>query len=154
MHGSRPEPQSHKVTHVQRRLQEKEEKLIEALRRLAEESAKGAPILVEGKKDVETLRALGVQGTLVTVKTGGKSFIDVVSTLEEANTPKVILFLDFDRRGKQGTNRLRHNLERAGIKVDLESWLMLLGTVGKDVQCVEGLAGYLESLKARTGNHL
>jgi 2,5-diamino-6-(ribosylamino)-4(3H)-pyrimidinone 5'-phosphate reductase len=139
---------------VQRRLQEKQEKVTEALGRLAEESARGTPILVEGKKDVETLRAIGMTGPVVTVKTGGKSFLDVVTELEEKKTPKVILLLDFDRRGKQGTNRLRRNLEGVGIRVDLEYWLALLGTVGKDVQCVEGLSAYLENLRARTGNDL
>lgn len=139
---------------MQRRLQEKQEKVTEALSRLAEESAHGTPILVEGKKDVETLRELHVQGPVVKVKTGGKSFLDVVTQLEEAGSMKVILLLDFDRRGKQGTNRLRRNLEGVGIRVDLEFWLTLLGTVGKDVQCVEGLSAYLKNLRARTGNNL
>ena len=134
-----------------RRLQEKEEKLTEALNTLAEESARGTTVLVEGRKDVETLRNLGVQGPILTVKTGGKSFLDVVSELEEQRLAKVVLLLDFDRRGKQGTNRLRRNLERTGIKVDLVVWLALLGSVGKDVQCVEGLTAYLKRLKARIG---
>lgn len=111
---------------------------------------KGTPILVEGKKDVEALRELGVEGPILSVKTGGKSFLDVVSGVEQTKAPRVILLLDFDRRGKQGTNRLRHNLERAGVKVDLEFWLALLRTAGKEVQCVEGLNTYLENLKART----
>ncbi len=135
-----------------KRLQEKEEKLTETLDRLAEESAKGTPVLVEGKKDAKTIRALGVMGPIVTVKTGGKSFLDVVADLENKNPSKVVLLLDFDRRGKQGTNRLRHNLERAGIRVDLDVWLALLGSVGKDVQCVEGLITYLEKLRAMVGN--
>ena len=133
-----------------RRLKEKEEQVTEVLNALVEESAKGTPILVEGKKDVETLRVLGVVGPVVTVKTGGKSFLGIVTELEEKKTTKIILLLDFDRRGKQGTNRLRRGLEGAGIKVNLEFWLTLLGTVGKDVQCVEGLNNYLENLKART----
>ena len=137
-----------------KRLHEKEDKLNEVLSRLAEESVNGTSILVEGKKDIETLRVLGVQGPVVTVKTGGKSFLDIITELEEKKTRKVILLLDFDRRGKQGTNRLRHNLERAGIKVDLGFWLELLRSVGKDAQCVEGLSAYLENLKARTGNSL
>jgi 2,5-diamino-6-(ribosylamino)-4(3H)-pyrimidinone 5'-phosphate reductase len=137
---------------VLKRLQEKEEKLTETLDRLAEESAKGTPVLVEGKNDAKTIRALGVQGPIVTVKTGGKSFLDVVADIENKNPSKVVLLLDFDRRGKQGTNRLRHNLERAGIRVDLEVWLALLGSVGKDVQCVEGLITYLEKLRAMVGN--
>ena len=132
-----------------RRLKEKEEKISEVLSALAQESAKGTIILVEGRKDVEALRALGVEGPVVTVKTGGKSFLDVISEIE-AKTSKVILFLDFDRRGKQGTNRLRHGLERAGIKVDLEFWLGLLKSIGKDVQCVEGLNAYLRNLRIKT----
>ena len=132
-----------------RRLKEKEEKISEVLSALTEESAKGTIILVEGRKDVEALRALDVEGPIVTVKTGGKSFLDVISELE-AKTSKVILFLDFDRRGKQGTNRLRKDLQRAGIKVDLEFWLDLLKSVGKDVQCVEGLNAYLKNLRIKT----
>ncbi len=134
-----------------KRLQEKEEKVTEALNLLVEESANGTPILVEGKKDVQTLRTLGVLGPVVTVKTGGKSYLDIVSEIEKQKPTKVMLLLDFDRRGKQGTNRIRHNLESTGIKVDLEVWLTLLGSVGKDVQCIEGLATYLESLKTRIG---
>ncbi len=134
-----------------KRLQEKEEKVTEALNLLVEESAKGTPILVEGKKDVQTLRTLGVLGPVVTVKTGGKSYLDIVSEIEKQKPTKVMLLLDFDRRGKQGTNRIRYNLESTGIKVDLEVWLTLLGSVGKDVQCIEGLATYLESLKTRIG---
>jgi 5S rRNA maturation endonuclease (ribonuclease M5) len=154
MHGSRPEPQSHKVSTLLKRLKEKGEKINEVLSVLVEESAKGTQILVEGKKDSKTLRALGVQGPIVTVKTGGKSFLDIVTELEEKKTKEVVLLLDFDRRGKQGTNRLRHSLERAGIKVDLEFWLVLLGSVGKDVQCVEGLTAYMTNLKMRMGNSL
>jgi 2,5-diamino-6-(ribosylamino)-4(3H)-pyrimidinone 5'-phosphate reductase len=135
-----------------RRLKEKQEEIAETLSALTEESARGTPILVEGKKDVEALRDLGVEGPIVSVKTGGKSFLAVVFELEKARVPKVVLLLDFDRRGKQGTNRLRHSLERAGIKVDLEFWLNLLSSAGKDVQCVEGLNGYLKRLKARIGN--
>jgi 5S rRNA maturation endonuclease (ribonuclease M5) len=83
------------------RLKEKEEKILQILEVLAEESAKGKPIVVEGKKDVAALRASGVAGTVLTVKTGGKSFLDAVSEIEKMDVPEVILFLDFDRRGKE-----------------------------------------------------
>ncbi len=135
-----------------RRLKEKEEAITQVLSSLVEESAKGTPILVEGKKDVEALRALGVEGPVVTVKTGGKSFLDIVLGLENSKASKVVLLLDFDRRGKQGTNRLRQIIEHAGIEVSLEFWRALLGSAGNDVQCVEGLVSYLENLKDRIGN--
>ncbi len=152
MHGSCPKPESHKVNTLLRRLKEKEEEITEILNALTEESAKGTPILVEGKKDVATLRMLGIDGPIVTIKTGGKSLLDTVFELEETKTVKVILLLDFDRRGKQGTNRLRQNLEHAGITVNLELWRALLRIVGKDVQCVEGLDAYLQNLKTKTLN--
>ncbi len=135
-----------------RRLKEKKEKIEQIISALIEESAKGTPILVEGKKDVEALRTLGAEGPIMSIKTGGRSFLDVASELEEAKTAKVILLLDFDRRGKQGTNRLRHHLETAGIRVNLEFWLGLLTSIGKNVQCVEGINAYLEKLKERTIN--
>jgi len=134
-----------------KRLQEKEEKIAQTLNTLAEESAKGTPILVEGKKDVEALRILGIEGPIESVKTGGRSFVDVVSELEESKSPKVILLLDFDRRGKEGTKRLQLSLEKAKIRVDVEFWRAFSRLVGRDVQCVEGLVAYLENLKARIG---
>ena len=136
-----------------KRLREKEERIAQTLNSLAEESAKGTPILVEGKKDVEALRSLGIEGPVLSVKTGGKSFLDVVSELEKSRTSRVILLLDFDRRGKQGTNRLRQNLEGAGVKVNLGVWLALMKLAGKDVQCVEGLAAYLENLRVKIGSN-
>ena len=136
---------------MQKWLIQKEEKIAETIDSLREESARGTLILVEGKKDVETLRNLGVEGPVLTVKTGGKSFLDVISELEKAEVSEVALLLDFDRRGRQGTSRLKHSLESVGIKVNLAFWRALAGSVAKDLQCVEGLTGYLENLRAKIG---
>jgi 5S rRNA maturation endonuclease (ribonuclease M5) len=134
---------------LQKRFAEKEEKIAKTLESLREESARGTLVLVEGKKDVEALRNLGIEGPILTVKTGGKSFLDVISELEKAEVSEVALLLDFDRRGRQGTSRLKHSLESVGIKTNLEFWISLAGSVGKDLQCVEGLTGYLENLRAK-----
>jgi 5S rRNA maturation endonuclease (ribonuclease M5) len=131
------------------RLKEKEEKILQILNALVEESAKGTLIIVEGKKDVEALRVLGVDGAVLTVKTGGKSFLGVVSEIEQVGASEVILFLDFDRRGKEGTKRLKQNLERAKIKPNVKFWRELSGLVGKEIQCVESLTAYLNTLRAK-----
>ena len=131
------------------RLKEKEEKILQILEALAEESAKGKPIVVEGKKDIDALRASGVAGTVLTVKTGGKSFLDAVSEIEKMGAPEVILFLDFDRRGKEGTKRLKQSLERAKIKPNVKFWRELSALVGKEIQCIESLTGYLDTLRAK-----
>ena len=131
------------------RLKEKEEKILQVLEALAEESAKGKPIVVEGKKDVDALRASGVAGTILTLKTGGKSFLDVVSEIEKMGVPEVILFLDFDRRGKEGTKRLKQSLERAKIKPNAKFWRALSALVGKEIQCIESLTAYMRTLHAK-----
>jgi 5S rRNA maturation endonuclease (ribonuclease M5) len=133
------------------RLREKEEKIFKVLTELKEESAKGTPIIVEGKKDIAALRALGVPGMVLSVKTGGKSFQDAVVEIERLNAPEVILFLDFDRRGKEGTIRLKQNLERVKIKSNLKFWHALSALIGKEIQCVESLNAYLNNLKAKIG---
>jgi 5S rRNA maturation endonuclease (ribonuclease M5) len=131
------------------RLKEKEEKILKILNALAEESAKGKPIIAEGKKDVDALRALGVVGVVLTVKTGGKSFLDAVSEIEQMGASEVIFFLDFDRRGKEGTKRLKQSLERAKIKPNVKFWRELSALVGKEIQCVESLTAYLKTLRTK-----
>jgi 5S rRNA maturation endonuclease (ribonuclease M5) len=131
------------------RLKEKEEKVLQVLEKLAEESAKGTPIVVEGQKDVDALRALGVAGPVLTVKTGGKSFLDAVSEIENMDVPEVILFLDFDRRGREGTKRLKQSLERAKIKPNTKFWRALSALVGKEMQCVESLTAYMRTLHTK-----
>jgi 5S rRNA maturation endonuclease (ribonuclease M5) len=133
------------------RLKEKEEKILKILEKLAEESAKGKPIVVEGKKDVEALCALGVTGTVLTVKTGGKSFLDAVCEIEKMRVPEVILFLDFDRRGKEGTKHLKQSLERAKIKPNTKLWRALSALVGREIQCIESLTAYLQTLHEKLG---
>jgi 5S rRNA maturation endonuclease (ribonuclease M5) len=131
------------------RLKDKEEKILQILSALAEESAKGTPIVVEGKKDVEALRVFGVEGPVVTAKTGGKSFLDVVSEIVQTDATEVVLFLDFDRRGKQGTKRLKQSLERAKIKPNTKFWRELSALVEKEIQCIESLTAYLNTLRTK-----
>ena len=131
------------------RLKEKEEKVLKILEALAEESAKGTPVVVEGKKDVEALSALGIDGTVLTVKTGGKTFLDVASEIEKMRTSEVVLLLDFDRRGIEGTKRLKQNLERAKVKSNVKFWRDLSKLLGKDIQSIESIPAYLGTLRAK-----
>lgn len=132
-------------------LRERQEKIQQTLECLADESARGLPIIVEGKKDVETLRALGVQGQIVTAKTGGKSRLDLISEIEKIGSPEVILLLDFDRRGREWTAILRTNLEKARIKVNVTFRKEFLRSAGRELKDIEGLAAYLQTLSKKLG---
>lgn len=133
-------------------LKEKEEKILKILEALKEESSKGTAILVEGKKDVEALRTLGIEGKIISAKTGGKSFLDVVSEIEMTKAEETISLLDFDRRGKQLTSKLKQHLDKTGVKLNINFWLELLALLSKEVKDVEGLASYMETLKRKTSN--
>ena len=89
---------------------------------------------------------------MVTVKTGGKSFLEATMEIEALGAREVILLLDFDRRGKEGTKRLKESLERSKIKANLEFWRKLQGLVGREIQCVESLVSYLDTINEKTNN--
>lgn len=130
------------------RLKEKEEKILQILEKISEETAKGKPIIVEGKKDIDTLKELSIKGKIITAKTG-KSLLDVVSEIERTGSKEVVALLDFDRRGRELTKSLKQFLERAGVKFDITMWSELSLLVGREVKDVEGLATYMKTLKSK-----
>jgi len=111
---------------------------------------KGKPIVVEGIKDAQALHELGIEGKVVTVKTGGKSFLEATVEIENLGVGAVVLLLDFDRRGKEGTIRLKRDLERAKIKVDIGFWRELEALVGREIQCIESLPAYISTLQKKS----
>jgi len=134
------------------RLKEKEEQILQVLEQLAEENRNGKPIIVEGQKDAETLRELGINGQIIFAKTGGKSLLDVVSEIEVASASEILMLLDFDRRGRELTERLKRHIEKLGIKANMHYWLRLSSLVGREVKDVEGLAKYIKTLKSKIGD--
>jgi 2,5-diamino-6-(ribosylamino)-4(3H)-pyrimidinone 5'-phosphate reductase len=133
-------------------LKEKEEQIHKVLEQLAEENLGGKLILVEGKKDIKALRNLGIKGKIISVKTGGKNLLDIISEIEASNLTEVILMLDFDRRGRELTTNLKRHIEKNGINANLHFWLRLSSLAGKEIKDIEGLATYIERLKNKTGN--
>ncbi len=133
-------------THLQERL----EKIQEIIAKLAAEVARGKPVVVEGKKDAQALAELGVIGTILTLKTGGKSFLQAIAQIEALDVDEVVLLLDYDRRGQEGTKCLQQNLERCKVKVNVRVWRELYGLIGRDVQCIESLPTYLVTSRQKS----
>jgi 5S rRNA maturation endonuclease (ribonuclease M5) len=132
-------------------LRERKEKIQRVLECLIEESSRGMPIIVEGKKDIAALRELGVEGRIISAKTGGKSRLDVISDVEKNAAQEVILLLDFDRHGKEWTKILREHFEKARIRTNLTFWNELLRFAGRELKDIEGLATYMETMKKKSG---
>ena len=116
---------------------------------MIEKSSEGTLIIVEGKKDAYALQELGVIGSVFTVKTGGKSFLETTVEIEKLSSNEVILLLDFDRRGQEGTKYLQESLERGKILVNLKFWIELRALAGREIQCIEGLPSYLTTLREK-----
>jgi len=131
--------------------EKKLEKALKLLERLTKEATKGTPIIVEGRNDINTLHELGLEGDLISAKSSGKSFLDVLGEVERREKREVILLMDFDRNGKEWTNRLARRLEEMRKKPNILFWKGLLGLVGHDVKDIEGLATYLETLRKKAG---
>jgi 5S rRNA maturation endonuclease (ribonuclease M5) len=135
------------------RLKEKAEQIQQILEQLAEESKSGKPVIVEGRKDEQALKSLGVTGKMVFAKKGLKTIIDVISEIEDKCPKEVILMLDFDREGRELTEKLKNHMEKAGIKANIHYWIKLSSLTGREVKDVEGLATYMKTLKTRLEVH-
>lgn len=129
---------------------ERYEKLQLFVAKLIDAAIKGCPVLVEGKKDADALSELGVDGVILTLKTGGKSFFDVIQQIETLHPTEVVLLLDYDRRGQESTRRFQQELERLKIKANVRFWIELHALAGHEVQCIEGLPTYMGTLLQKT----
>ncbi len=144
----------HKVDVLSTSLKNRVELVLQLLDRLGKESAKGVPILVEGRKDVNTLRDLSIDGEIISVKTSGRSIVDVLADVESRGLQEVVLMMDFDRRGRELTKRLTQHFEEARIKPNRFFWSRLRGLAGREVKDIEGLATYLANLKKKCGERI
>lgn len=124
------------------------ERLSRLLERLRDETSAGALLLVEGERDIVSLRAIGIESNIVAIKSGGRSLqelIDMISSLGR----EVIVLTDFDRRGRELAERLRKSLEGAKTRVNLAFWRELCELLGGEIKDIEGLAACLENLRRK-----
>jgi len=122
------------------------EEIRRVLENLTARIAEGTLVVVEGQKDIESLRRLGATGKILSAKASGRSLLDVLREIERQEAKEAILLMDFDRRGREWTMRLARHLEAMKIKPNLTFWRRLLGLVGRDVKDIESLASYIENL--------
>jgi 5S rRNA maturation endonuclease (ribonuclease M5) len=132
-------------------IERKIERIIFLLERLRNEASEGALLLVEGQRDAEALRRIGVESEILAIKSRGGNLIDLMDRIEKYGKKEIILLMDFDRHGREMTERLIRNLERMKIKINVSFWRELLSLVERDLKDIEGLATYLETLEGKSG---
>lgn len=84
---------------------------IEKLKEVAEDCA----IIVEGKRDEEALRAIGLEQDFVRVN--GENGVPIVEQCERIRDgySRALLFVDIDKAGNALAKKLRHHLSQMGV---------------------------------------
>ncbi len=123
-------------------------RLLFALRELEEENA-SCPIIVEGRKDVESLVGLGLHGTILPIN-NGIPLLDFCETIT-ADHPRVILLLDWDRKGEGLMVRLRRTLAHLGAQVDTRHRDAIRRWVNAQLKDIESLYPYVSRGRRKFG---
>ena len=119
------------------------EELEKVLFELIEENKK-IPIIVEGDKDVFSLRRLGITGEIITTNSG-LSIIDFCDKIAK-DYKEIILLTDWDRKGGFICNTIQRNLQ-GRVKCNL--YYRELFAVKAMTKTVEGLYSWFNTIKEK-----
>ena len=122
---------------------ERLERLEKVLAELNETNAAGAPVLVEGRRDLESLRAVGVTGDVVILHQGKQLF--ALCEHLAASHRLVIVLTDDDAKGRRLAKEVDRILALNGGQADHRFRHDLFRLV--DGHDVESLAGFLSRLR-------
>ncbi len=126
-------------------VERKHERINRLLENLIELSGRGVPIIVEGIRDRDCLRDLGVQGEVICVQSYGNGFNDFIQEL--SGQQGVVVLTDFDDEGEILAARLSQELMRVHVRVNQTIWKQLKDLARSDIRSVEELRGLLARLR-------
>jgi 5S rRNA maturation endonuclease (ribonuclease M5) len=121
------------------------ESLEELIASLVEASEDGAAIIVEGVRDEQSLRDLGVKGAIV--RAARRPALEVA---EEAarDYKEVVILTDWDRAGEELARKMEQHFQGTGSRVDFETRERLKRMVRRDIKDVESLSRFVERVRA------
>lgn len=99
------------------------------------------PVIVEGEKDVQTLRALGLGGEIIKLHKGQSLAVFCETIAREHD--KVIIMTDWDAQGGELCRMLREILKANDVRYDTELRAKLAMCCKKEIKDVEGLCKYM-----------
>ncbi|NTV27355.1 MAG: topoisomerase [Methanothrix sp.] len=122
--------------------------LEELIASLLDASYQGAAIIVEGRRDLQALRALGLPGPVIMASR--QSALDLA---EEAarNYPQIILLTDWDSKGDEMCKTIEYHLRSMGSRPDKEIRSRLKKLVKKEIKDVESLSQYAQRMREQYG---
>ncbi len=115
---------------------------------LMEASIQGAAIIVEGRRDEQALRALGLKGPVVMASR--RSALDLAEDTARV-FPQIVLLTDWDEKGDEMAKTIERHLRSVGSRPDLEIRSRLKKLVKKEIKDVESLSLYVERMREQNG---
>jgi len=121
------------------------EKVLDELRELSE----SIPVIVEGRRDVQALKRLGIRNNVRALH-GGSSIMTFCESVALEHSRAVIL-TDWDKRGGRLARNLKDGLEANGVTTleKIRTQIVILSK--KEVKDVEGLPTFIERLRISVG---
>ena len=129
--------------------------IMEELQYCAEQ---GMPILIEGKKDEEALRKLGIKGNFIKVSGSPLKLFEIAEEAAKSSS-KIIILTDFDKKGNELAKRLAEDIQALGSHPDLEIRRKIMGITRRYIKDIESLSRHLRQLELEecpygvTGNY-
>jgi|Deesub1362A_J573_1020465.scaffolds.fasta_scaffold01019_16 5S rRNA maturation endonuclease (ribonuclease M5) len=105
-------------------------------------SENGVAIIVEGLKDIASLKALGIKGEIIT-----SSNSPDVEIVDKVGNKDVIILTDWDRRGELLEKSLVSKFTSWGVTPDTVIRKKIFAIVSKDVTSIENLANYYKKVE-------
>lgn len=123
---------------------ERLEKLEKLILELQVMSDTGAIIVVEGRKDVESLRSLGVNGEIKL--SSQKPLLDFTEQLSKRGKD-IVLLTDWDRKGGMSARKIIDYLHAYSIIPNTDIRARIGFLVKKRIKDIESLSRYIEKLR-------
>lgn len=121
------------------------DRLEKLIQRVTHESELGGIIVVEGTRDRDALRKMGILGSILCLQSSRKNPLRFVEELDAGR--KVIVLTDFDREGVSLAKRLTRSLSYQKIHANLVLWRELRGLTRSDVRSIEELPKFHSRLR-------
>ncbi|MCZ3374167.1 MULTISPECIES: toprim domain-containing protein [Methanobacterium] len=116
----------------------------------------GMPILIEGKKDEEALRELGITGNIIKVSGSGLKLFEIAEIAAKTSS-KVIILTDFDKKGDILAKKLSEDIQSLGSHPDLNIRKNIIKITRRYIKDIESLPKHMKQLELEInpyGNYL
>jgi 5S rRNA maturation endonuclease (ribonuclease M5) len=121
------------------------ERLQKLIERVKYEAEKGAVIVVEGPRDRESLRSMGISGKILCLQSSRRNTLGFAEQLEDERS--VIVLMDFDREGVFLANRLSRVLNSRKTHSNLVLWRELRALTRSELRSIEELPRLYDRLQ-------